>query len=56
MGEAAVGAVALDRLAADCGHAGDQGGGAALRDEFARSGDAHAHSQPRKSSPAICDE
>ena len=42
----------VDRLAADPRDAGDERGGAALRDELAGPGDAHAHSQPRKSSPA----
>ena len=36
----------VDRLAADPGHAGDQRGRAALRDEFAGPGDALSHSQP----------
>src|SRR3954470_21844207 len=42
----------VDRLAADPGDAGNDGRWAALRDELAGPGDAHAHSQPRKSSPA----
>jgi hypothetical protein len=44
---------AVDRLAADPGHASDDRGGTALRDELAGPGDALSHSQPRKSSPAI---
>jgi hypothetical protein len=36
----------VDRLAADLRNAGDDGRGAALRDQFAGPGDAHPHSQP----------
>jgi hypothetical protein len=41
-------------LAADARNTGDDRGGAASRDQFARLGDALAHSQRRKRSPAIC--
>jgi hypothetical protein len=44
--------VPIGCLTADPGHARDDGGGTALRDQLAGSGDAHAYSQPRKSSPA----
>ena len=43
----------VDRLAADPRDAGDQRRASAVRDQLAGPGDAHAHSQPRKSSPAI---
>ena len=41
----------MDRLAADPRDAGDDGHGAALRDQLTRPGNAHAHSQPAKEFP-----
>ena len=43
----------VDRLPADLQHARHGRQGEAPRDQFAGTGDAHAHSHPRNASPAI---